>query len=108
MATSLRDIPGAKRARQHRKAERLLRAPTRTTTLDLTPGGLKLNRSSRRLTNRPPRQIDVFLIILVLGAVAVAAWIFMAFWGATRVRVEAAGIDDGRALTPEVAEELDI
>ena len=108
MATSLRDIPGAKRARQHRKAERLLRAPTRTTTLDLTPGGLKLNRTSRRFTNRPRRQIDVFLIVLVLGSVAVAAWIFFAFWGATRVRVEAAGIDDGRALTPEVAEELDI
>ena len=31
-----------------------------------------------------------------------------AFWGATRVHVESAGIDDGRALTPEAAEELDI
>jgi hypothetical protein len=109
MATSLRDIPGAKRARQGRKAERSLWAPPRPTTLDLTPGGLKLNRSSpRRFSNRPARQVDLFLIALVIGAVAVAVWIFLAFWGATRVHVEAAGIDDGRALTPEAAEELDI
>ena len=32
----------------------------------------------------------------------------MAFWGATRVHVDSAGIDDGRALTPEAAEELDV
>ncbi len=109
MATSLRDIPGAKRARQRRKAERSLWAPPRPTTLDLTPGGLKLNRSApRRFSNRPARRVDLFLIALVLGAVAVAVWIFMAFWGATRVHVDAAGIHDGRALTPEAAEELDI
>jgi hypothetical protein len=109
MATSLRDIPGANRARHRRKADRALWAPSRPTTLDLTPGGLKLNRSSpRRFTNRPSRQIDLFLILLVLGAVAVAVWIFLAFWGATRVHVEAAGIDDGRALMPDAAEELDI
>jgi hypothetical protein len=109
MATSLRDIPGAKRARQRRRAERSLWAPPRPTTLDLTPGGLKLNRSSsRRFTNRPARQIDLFLILLVLGAVAVAVWIFLAFWNATRVHVDAAGIVDGRAVTPAVAEELDI
>ena len=35
-------------------------------------------------------------------------WIFSAFWGATRVHVESAGIDDGRALTPDAAEELDV
>lgn len=108
MATSLRDIPGAKRARQRRKAERSLWAPPRPTTLDLTPGGLKLNRTPRRFSNRPARQLDLFLILLVVGAVAVAVWIFMAFWNATRVHVDTAGIDDGRALTPEAAEELDI
>src|SRR5688572_32881353 len=98
MATSLRDIPGAKRARQRRTAERSPWAPPRPTTLDLTPGGLKLNRSSqRRFTNRPARQIDFFLIALVLGAAAVAVWIFLAFWGATRVHVDAAGIEDGQA-----------
>jgi hypothetical protein len=109
MATSLRDIPGAKRARRRRKAERSLWAPPRPTTLDLTPGGLKLGPgSARRFTNRPPRQVDLFLIALVIGAIAVGVWIFMAFWNATRVHVEAQGIDDGRALTPEAAEELDI
>ena len=109
MATSLRDIPGANRARKRRKAERGLWAPPRPTTLDLTPGGLKLERTKTpRRYNRPGRQVDLFLILLVLGAIAVAVWIFSAFWGATRVHVESAGIDDGRALTPEAAEELDI
>ena len=46
--------------------------------------------------------------MLVLGAVGVVLWLGMAFWGATRVQVAATGIDDGRALTPEVASDLDI
>jgi hypothetical protein len=109
MATSLRDIPGANRARKRRKAERRLWAPARPTTLDLTPGGLRLERTktSRRF-NRPGRQVDLFLILLVVGAVAVGVWILAAFWSATRVHVESAGIDDGRSLTPEAAEDLDI
>lgn len=115
MATSLRDIPGANRARPKR-AERGLRAPSRRTTLDLTPGSLHLSRPRKprfsggggRGFNRPTRQIDVFLWLLVLGAIAVAAWIGNAFWSATRVDVEVAGLDSGRALTPDAASELDI
>jgi len=107
MATSLRDIPGANRARKRRRSERGLWAPSRPTTLDMTPGSLKLNRSApRRL--RPSGGIDLFLVVLVLGAIGVAVWLVTAFWGATRVDVEATGIDDGRALTPEHAAELDI
>ena len=109
MATSLRDIPGANRARKRRRAERGLWAPARPTTLDLTPGGLRLERTKTpRRYNRPGRQVDIFLILLVVGAIAVAVWILSAFWSATRVHVDSAGIDDGRALTPEAAEELDI
>ncbi len=110
MATSLRDIPGANRAPKHRRAERALRTPSRRTTLDLTPGGLRLGRPRppRRSLNRPSRQIDLFLIALVIGALAVAAWIGSAFWTATRVDVAASGFENGRALTPEAAEELDI
>ena len=107
MATSLRDIPGANRARKRRKADRALWAPPRPTTLDMTPGGLRLDRMPRRF-NRPSRQIDLFMIILVVGAIGVVVWIFSAFWGATRVHVASAGIDDGQALTPDAAEELDI
>ena len=57
MATSLRDIPGANRARKRRKAERGLWAPPRPTTLDLTPGGLPLERTKApRRYNQPARQ----------------------------------------------------
>ena len=94
MATSLRDIPGANRARKRRRSERGLWAPSRPTTLDMTPGSLKLNRSApRRL--RPSGGIDVFLVVLVLGAIGVAAWLASAFWGATRVHVEATGGESG-------------
>jgi hypothetical protein len=109
MATSLRDIPGANRARKRRKAERALWAPSRPTTLDMTPGGLRLERTrTPRRFNRPARQLDLFLILLVIGSIAVGLWIFLAFWNATRVHVESSGIDDGRALTPEHAQELDV
>jgi hypothetical protein len=116
MATSLRDIPGANRARPKR-AERGLWAPSRPTTLDLTPGSLQLRRARRSRFgggggggrfNRPSHQVDVFLWLLIVGAIAVAAWIGNAFWSATRVHVEVAGIDSGRALTPEAAGDLDI
>ena len=109
MATSLRDIPGANRARKRRKADRGLWSSARPRTLDLTPGGLPLERTKApRRYNKAPRQLDLFLIVLVVGAIAVVVWIFTAFWGATRVHVESAGIEDGRALTPDAAEELDI
>jgi hypothetical protein len=109
MATSLRDIPGANRARKRRRAERGLWAPPRPTTLDLTPGGLKLERTrTSGRYNRPGRQVDLFLILLVVSAVGVGVWILSAFWGATRVHVESAGIDDGQALTPAAAEDLDV
>jgi hypothetical protein len=108
MATSLKDIPGANRARKPRRSERGLWAPSRSTKLDLTPSSLRLSRPKQRGSGRSPRQIDVFLLVLVLGALAVVTWIAMAFWGATRVDVTATGIDDGRALTPEAAEELDV
>jgi len=109
MATSLRDIPGANRARKQRKAERGLWAPSRPTTLDMTPGGLRLERTKGpRGFNRPGRQPDLFLILLVLGAIAVGVWIFSAFWHATRVHVESAGIENGQSLTPDHAEGLDV
>ncbi len=74
----------------------------------MTPGSLKLNRTRSGGSFRPRGGIDVFLVLLVAGAIGVVVWLAMAFWGATRVHVEATGIDDGRALKPEDAELLDI
>ena len=108
MATSLKDIPGANRARKPRRSERGLWSPSRSSKLDLTPSSLRLNRPRKRGGPGALRQIDLFLLVLVLGAVGVVLWLGMAFWGATRVQVAATGIDDGRALTPEVASDLDI
>ena len=109
MATSLRDIPGANRARKPRRAEKGLRMPPRATTLDLTPGGMKLGRARQpRFSRGNGPRLDLFLIVLVLGALGVAVWLAMAFWGATRVDVSASGIDDGRSLTPADAAELEV
>lgn len=108
MATSLKDIPGANRARKPRRSQRGLWAPSRSTKLDLTPGSLRLSRPRQRGSRHSFRQVDLFLVVLVLGAIGVAVWLGTAFWGATRVHVVASGIDDGRALTPEAAAKLDV
>ncbi len=108
MATSLRDIPGANPARKRGRAHRGLWTPPRPHTLDLTPGSLRLNRVKAPRVTKLPGQVDVFLLVLVLTGLGVVVWLATAFWGATRVDVAAAGIDDGRALTPEAAGELDI
>lgn len=107
MASSLRDIPGAQRPTR-RKADRGLWAPSRSTKLDLTPGSLRIGRSRRRGSNRPARQVDLFLWALVLGAAGVAAWLGHAFWSATRVDVAMAGVESGQALKPDHAAELAI
>ena len=108
MPTSLRDIPGANPARRRGRADRGLWAPPRSTTLDLTPGSLRLHRAKSPRFTKLPGQIDVFLLVLVLAGIGVVVWLVMAFWGATRVDVATAGLDDGRALTPVAAGELDI
>ena len=107
MATSLKDIPGANRARRPKRADRGLWDAPRRTTLDMTPSSLRLTPPKpRRTSNR--RQIDFFLIVLVLAAITVAGWLGWSFWNATRVHVAAAGIDSGQPLTPDDAQALDI
>ena len=108
MATSLSDIPGANRAPSRRRSERGLWAPSRSTKLDLTPGLAADQPAQRKGSNRPSRQVDLFLVALVLGALGVVAWLGHAFWSATRIDVAVAGIDDGQSLTPEHAADLDI
>ena len=51
---------------------------------------LERTKAPRRC-NRPARQIDLFLVVLVLGALGVGVWIVTAFWGATRVHVDSHG-----------------
>jgi hypothetical protein len=108
MATSLRDIPGANRAPKRRKARKALWGPSRSTKLDLAPGGLRLSRPRQPRFRAKGPKLDLFLVVLVLGAVGVAAWLALAFWQATRVDVSTKGIDSGHALTPDAASGLDI
>ncbi len=108
MATSLRDIPGANPARKRGRASRGLWTPPRSNTLDFRTPSLRLNRLKPPRFPKWPGQIDVFLVVLVLAGLGVAVWLATAFWGATRVDVATAGLDDGRALTPVAAGELDI
>ena len=107
MATSLKDIPGANRARRPKRADRGLWEAPRATTLDMTPSSLRLNPPKPR---RAPRrhQIDLFLLTLAVGAVAVIAWLGLSFWSATRVRIATAGITNGHALVPNDAKALDV
>jgi hypothetical protein len=107
MATSLRDIPGAQRPKQ-RKPNRGRRWRPRARALDLSPGGIKMPGARRRRGgfSRPQRQLDLFLLLLVVGAVLVVGWLAHAFWTATRVDVAAKGLTDGQSFTPDHAAEL--
>ena len=107
MATSLRDIPGPTvpargdgpivacgpgRPHHPRHDSRLA-----------TPRGPK-----PRGLNRPQGRIDLFLVVLVLAGIGVVVWLAMAFSGRSPVPTwRPRGIDDGRATTPEAAEDLD-
>jgi hypothetical protein len=109
MARSLRDIPGsnAPRKRFVSQRERDLWAPPRSTSLDLTPRGLRLDRG-RPHRFRTRRRLDVGVLLIGGAALAVALWLGTSFWKATRVHVELAGLVDGAPLTPDHAEDLAI
>lgn len=109
MARSLRDIPGsdAPRKRFTSRRERELWAPPRSTSLDLTPRALRLDRS-RPSFFRPRRQLDLGIIVIVTGALAVLLWLGTSFWSATRVNVEMSGLVDGTPFMPDEAADLAI
>lgn len=109
MAPSLSDIPGSNRPRKRLFSgrDRDLWAPPRPTSLDLTPGGLRLDRSRTRRF-KPRRHIDVGVVLIGAAAAGVIAWLGLSFWSATRVRVELGGLVDGTPLVPEAAQLLEI
>ena len=107
MAPSLRDIPGSNRPRKRfaGSRQRDLWAPPRSSGLDLTPRGLRLDRS-RRFRRRP--RVDLGILAIAVAALGVLLWMGTSFWSATRVNVEIEGLRDGDALRPGAAEALDI
>jgi hypothetical protein len=108
MARSLRDIPGSDpRKRFVSKRERELWAAPRSTSLDLTPRALRLDRSHPNFF-RPRRQLDVGILLIAAAALGVVLWLGASFWNATRVRVEMAGLVDGTPFTPDHADDLEI
>lgn len=109
MSRSLRDIPGTNvpRKRFVSQRERDLWAPPRPTNLDLTPKGLRLDRT-RPHRFRPRRQVDLGVLLIGTAALGVALWLAVSFWNATRVHVELAGLVDGTPFTPDHADDLDI
>ncbi len=109
MARSLRDIPGSNPPRKRfvSQRERDLWAPPRSTSLDLTPRGLKLDSGGPRFL-RSRRRLDVGWLLIASAAVGVVVWLATSFWNATRVDVELAGLVDGTPFTPDAADDLDI
>lgn len=109
MAPSLSDIPGSNRPRKRLFSgrDRDLWAPPRPTSLDLTPGGLRLDRSRTRRF-KPRRHLDLGVILIAAAATGVVGWLGLSFWSATRVHVELGGLVDGTPFVPEAAQVLEI
>jgi hypothetical protein len=107
--SSLRDIPGSNPPRKRfvSQRERDLWAPPRSTSLDLTPRGLKLDASGPRFLRRR-RRLDLGWLLIATAAVGVVVWLGSSFWSATRVHVALAGLVDGTPFTPDAADDLDI
>jgi hypothetical protein len=109
MARSLRDIPGSNRPRKRfvSNRERDLWAPSRPSTLDLTPRGLRLERSrSNHFGSR--RRLDIGVLLIGSAALGLVLWMGISFWNATRVRVEMTGLVDGTPFTPDAVTGLTI
>ncbi len=107
MSPSLRDIPRppSSRSRLSRRRRDDVFAPLRSPHLDLTPKGLKLDRS-RPVGFRPRGGIDWTITLIVVAALGLAGWLGWSFWKSTRVHVEVDGLVSGTPFQPEAAEQL--
>lgn len=108
MARPLHDPHRPPARRRGRRARDDVFAPLRSPTLDFTPRSLRLDRPSRSQRYRPRRQLDLTVLLIVVGAVGLVAWLGWAFWSSTRVHVELSGLESGTPFQPEAAEDLAI
>ena len=111
MGTTLTDIPGAgrprRRGRRHDPWASLASRGPATLTPSLPP--LTIPRPRRRstwLAPPRPRRVKPVDLLLVLGFVALAAFLVKSAWDATRVDVDAEGIADGLPMTVDEAGSL--
>ncbi len=111
MASSLRNIPGA-RPDRHRRWGRRGRRPTRGGSLRFGPRSLYLDRDDRRPDRRGKfrriRRLDfgaLFAGVLGLGTLVLV--IVLAYRG-TRVQIDQTGLDDGAVLNGLEAAALDV
>src|SRR3546814_18234106 len=105
MAPSLRDIPGANQPRKRFASNRDVFTPSRSPLVDMTPRGMRLERTRRRSFG-PSRQLDIGRWVLGLAILAVVVWLGTAFWSAKQIEADLAGLDSGAVLTPEAARGL--
>ena len=109
MARSLRDLPHPperRRAFGRRRRDDVF-APLRSPNLDLTPRGLRLDRT-RPHRFRPRRRLDLGLLLIAAGALGLLAFLGTSFWRSTRVHVEVTGLVSGTPFQPDAAAELAI
>jgi len=109
MSRPLRDDPRprARRGPLGRRRRDDVFAPLRSPHLDLTPRGLRLDRT-RRVGFRPRGSIDWTIALITASALLLAGWLGWSFWKSTRVHVQVAGLESGTPFQPEAAEQLTI
>jgi hypothetical protein len=109
MATSLRDIPGARPGptpRRRRSGPPV--ATYRPALLSDPRAGLDRGPSRRRQLFRSRRRPDLFLVVLCLGALALVGYLGNAAWGANQVTLRLAGVVDGSHLNLAAASGLEL
>lgn len=115
----LRSIPGARSSSRPGRSARSQRGPQFNPALITDPrrtrGVPRPGRLRRRAKGpkawsprRHRRQIPWSSLFIALGFVALGAFVWNAFWNATRVNVEVTGIEDQAHLTLEEAAELNV
>ena len=115
--SDLRSIPGARSRDRRRRSRTPRRRQFRPAVLSDPRrsrfGGdgrwWRRRRAPKAWTpRRHRRSIPWSSIFIALGFVAVGAFIWQAFWDATRVNVSVSGLEDDAQLTLEEAEALDV
>src|SRR3546814_19511683 len=85
MAPSLRDIPGADQPRKRFASNRDVFTPSRSPLVDMTPRGMRLERTRRRSFG-PSRSLDIGRWVLGLAILAVVVGLGTASTGSASCR----------------------